>query len=70
VLLRSIVGINKSKIELTGEEGGPIKLDTLAKLSDEQLAQLEGIVRALHEIEGEAQVAKRLLNLDGPLNKT
>ena len=47
---------------------GPDLVDNF--LSDEQLKQLETIVRALHKIEGDAQVAKRLLNLDGPLNKS
>jgi hypothetical protein len=47
VLLRSLAGINKSKIELTGENGGPIQVEDLAKLSDEDVIALERIMTRL-----------------------
>jgi hypothetical protein len=47
VLLRSIAGINKTKIELTGENGGPITVEDLSKLPAEDIIQLERIMTML-----------------------
>lgn len=44
--LREFLAPNKSKVELTGKDEGPIQLD-LSKLSDDDLAAFERIVEAI-----------------------